>query len=177
MAGTILTLRDVCDGALAVALSQIGKQEDPRGSNSGPDVNQYLASVNLKPGNAWCAAFAYWCYMRSATILSTKNPCPKSGSVLTIWDRIDPKLKTKFPRRGSLYFVDHGHHQGHVGFVITSLDGKIDEVSGNTNQDIPTRDGYAVWRHSFRLTDVKVHGGTLLGFADFAAPDSDTLVA
>lgn len=80
------------------------------------------------------------------------------------------------PRRGSLYFVDHGHHQGHVGFVIDPSE-KIEEVSGNTNQDIPTRDGYAVWKHSFRLTDVKVHGGKLLGFADLAAFDSATLVA
>lgn len=177
MAGAILTLRDVCDGALAVALSQIGKHEEPRGSNSGPEVDKYLASVGLRPGLLWCASFAYFCYMRSSTILSTKNPCPRSGSVLTIWDRTDAKFKSKVPRRGSLYFVDHGHHQGHAGFVISVLDGKIDEVSGNTNQDMPTRDGYAVWRHSFRLTDTKVHGGTLLGFVDFAAVDSDTLVA
>lgn len=178
MAGPILTLRDVCDGALAVALSQIGKHEEPRGSNSGPEVDQYLASVDLLSGRPWCAAFAHWAYMRSAAILSTKNPCPKSGSVLTIWDRTDARLKSATPRRGSLYFVDHGHHQGHTGFVISVVDGKVEEVSGNTNQDVPTRDGYAVWRHSFRLTDPKVHGGKLLGFVDFAASvDTDTLVA
>jgi len=177
MAGALITLRDVCDGALAMAMSQIGRREDPRGSNSGPEVDKYLASVNLLPGRPWCAAFAYWCYKRSSEILFTKNPCPRSGSALTIWDRIDGKYKSMTPRRGALYFVDHGHHQGHVGFVISTLDGKIEEVSGNTNQDVPTRDGYAVWKHSFRLTDVKVHGGKLLGFADLAAVDGDTLVA
>jgi hypothetical protein len=171
----ILTLRDVCDGALAVALSQIGKQEDPIGSNSGPEVDQYLASVNLLPGNAWCAAFAHFCYMRSSAILFTDNPCPKSGSVLTMWDRIDARCKSMMPRRGSLYFVDHGHHRGHMGFVIDPSE-KIDEVSGNTNQE-GAREGTAVWRHSFRLTDALVHGGKLLGFADFAALDSDALVA
>lgn len=174
MAGTILTLRDVCDGALAVAMSQIGKHEDPRGSNSGPEVNQYLASVNLLPGKPWCASFAHYCYMRSAAILSTKNPCPKTGSVLTMWDRIAAKCKSMTPRRGSLYFVDHGHHQGHVGFVIDPSE-KIEEVSGNTNQE-GGREGDTVWQHSFRLTDVLVHGGKLIGFCDFAALDSATLV-
>jgi hypothetical protein len=177
MPETILTMRDVCDGALAVALSQIGKCEDPIGSNSGPEVNQYLASVGLPPGNSWCAAFAHYSYMRSATILFTKNPCPKTGSVITMWERIAPEFKSMTPRRGSLYFVDHGHHTGHAGFVITIMDEKIDEVSGNTNQE-GAREGYAVWRHSFRLTDPKVHGGKLLGFANFAAlVDADTLVA
>jgi hypothetical protein len=175
MAGAILTLRDVCDGALAVALSQIGKREDPLGSNSGPEVDQYLASVGLRPGFSWCAAFAYWCYMRSAAILSTSNPCPKSGSVLTIWDRIDPRCKSMTPRRGSLYFVDHGHHLGHTGFVIDPSE-TIDEVSGNTNQE-GAREGDSVWQHSFRLTDPLVHGGKLLGFADLAALDNDTLAA
>lgn len=177
MAGPILTLRDVCDGALAVALSQIGKHEEPRGSNSGPEVDQYLASVELLPGRPWCASFAYWSYMRSSSILSTKNPCPKSGSVLTIWDRIPGHFKSGTPRRGSLYFVDHGHHKGHMGFVISVLDGKVEEVSGNTNQE-GGREGDSVWRHSFRITDPKVHGGKLLGFVDFAASvDTDTLVA
>jgi CHAP domain len=177
MAGAILTLRDVCDGALAVALSQIGKHEEPRGSNSGPEVNQYLTSVGLSPGNAWCAAFAYYAYMRAAMILYTKNPCPKSGSVLAIWDRVDAHCKSMVPRRGSLYFIDHGHRRGHTGFVISVVDGKIEEVSGNTNQE-GAREGDSVWRHSFRLTDPVVHGGKLLGFVDFAAlVDNDTLVA
>lgn len=177
MPGAILTLRDVCDGALAVALSQIGKHEDPRGSNAGPDVNLYLASVGLMPGFSWCAAFAHFCYMRASTILSTKNPCPRSGSVLTIWDRVDARLKSMTPRRGSLYFIDHGHHQGHTGFVIDVVDGKVSEVSGNTNQE-GSRNGDSVWQHSFRLTDPVVHEGKLLGFVDFAAlGDTDTLVA
>lgn len=95
-----------------------------------------------------------------------------------MWDRIDSRLKSAIPRRGSLYFVDHGHHKGHMGFIVDDpVDGKVLDVSGNTNPE-GARKGYAVWQHSFRLTDPIVHGGHLLGFADFAAlPDPDTLVA
>ncbi len=158
-------------------MSQIGKHEEPRGSNSGPEVDQYLWSVGLHPGLPWCASFVHYCYMRASTILSMKNPCPRSGSVLAIWDRIPARRKSKVPRRGSLYFVDHGHRQGHTGFVIEIVDGKVTECSGNTNQEGKSRAGDSVWKHSFRLTDVTVHGGHLLGFADLAASDDGTLVA
>lgn len=169
--GAILTLKDVVDGALTVAISQIGVKEAPNTPNSGPEVDKYLASVRLPPGNAWCMAFEFWCYMRAIEILSSAyghiidNPCPRTGSVLTAWDRIDDKYKSMVPRRGSLYFADHGKRKGHTGFIIDPST-KIDEVSGNTNQE-GSRDGNSVWRHSFRLTDAKVHGGKLLGFAYF----------
>src|SRR5262249_55276846 len=153
----------------AMAMSQIGKHEDPLGSNSGPEVNEDLPAVKLRPGLAWCGVFGDWCYMRSAAVVSTQSPCFRSGSVLTLWDRTGHRLKSMVTRRGSLYFVDHGNHQGHMGFVVDATDGKVEEVSGNTNQDIPNRDGTHVWKHTFRLTDAKVHGGRLIGFVDFAA--------
>lgn len=171
--GTILTMKDVVDGALTVAISKIGVREDPLGSNSGPDVDQFLASVGLPPGNEWCASFGFYCYKRSVEILSVSvgfkltNPCPRTASVIRMWEQIDDKYKSMTPQRGSLYFVNHGKRRGHMGFVIdVEPDGKVDECSGNTNQE-GARTGTTVWRHSFRLTDPKVHGGALLGFAYF----------
>ena len=40
---------------LEIASQEIGVVEDPPGSNSGPKVNEYLASVGMDPGHAWCA--------------------------------------------------------------------------------------------------------------------------
>lgn len=167
--GAILTLKDVVDGALTVAVSKLGIEESPLGSNSGPEVNEFLASVRLPPGNPWCAAFGFYCYERSIDILSTSfgfklvNPCPRTGSVIRMWELIADKYKSKTPQRGSLYFVDHGNRKGHMGFV-EDPSATISEISGNTNKN-GDREGTAVWRHSFKLTDLKVHGGKLLGFA------------
>ena len=168
--GAILTSKDIVDGALTVALSKVGVRENPRGSNSGPEVDQFLASVRLLPGQSWCASFVYYCYARSVDILSASfgapivNPCPQTGSVLRMWELIDARFKSMVPRRGSLYFVDHGNRKGHVGFVVDP--DVIQEVSGNTNQE-GSREGDSVWLHSFKLTDESVHGGKLLGFVYF----------
>ena len=38
--------------AINVALSQVGVMENPPGSNKGPEVNEYLASVDCPPGSS-----------------------------------------------------------------------------------------------------------------------------
>ena len=60
--------------SLQVALSQEGISEQPKNSNSGPVVNQYLKAVGLGKGYPWCMAFVYWCVGKAATILEVKNP-------------------------------------------------------------------------------------------------------
>ena len=48
--------------ALAVAVSQIGVEETPRGSNWGVPVKDYLIPVGINFPASWCMAFIYWCY-------------------------------------------------------------------------------------------------------------------
>ena len=45
--------------ALAVAVSQIGVEETPRGSNWGVPVKDYLISVGINFPASWCMAFIY----------------------------------------------------------------------------------------------------------------------
>ena len=52
--------------SLKIATSQLGVQEEPRGSNDGPEVSQYLKAVGLAPGYSWCMAFVYWCAAKAA---------------------------------------------------------------------------------------------------------------
>ena len=66
--------------AWEIARSQIGVKEQPLGSNAGPQVNAYLASVGLGPGYFWCAAFVYWCYQQAAQQMKVTNPMLKSAS-------------------------------------------------------------------------------------------------
>jgi len=39
-------------------------------SNSGKEVDEYLASAGLGAGYAWCAAFGYWCLRNAAAALA-----------------------------------------------------------------------------------------------------------
>ena len=66
--------------ALAFAGTQIGVMEQPVGSNKGPEVNAYLASVGVAPGNFWCMAFIHFCFMKAAKAAGMANTLPKTGS-------------------------------------------------------------------------------------------------
>lgn len=59
--------------AIKVAQSQVGVMEKPAGSNKGPEVNRYLASVDCPPGNFWCASFIYWCFDQATKELNKKT--------------------------------------------------------------------------------------------------------
>ncbi|MEO8446700.1 MAG: peptidoglycan-binding domain-containing protein, partial [bacterium] len=48
---------DLVKSILQIASGQVGVMEDPVGSNSGAQVDEYLASVGLNGGYSWCAAF------------------------------------------------------------------------------------------------------------------------
>jgi hypothetical protein len=60
--------------ALQIAQGQIGQRETPTGSNRGEMVDEYLRSVGLSPGYAWCQAFVYWCFAEAAELMTTTNP-------------------------------------------------------------------------------------------------------
>jgi len=140
---------------LEAAVSQLGAMEEPPGSNAGPKVTEYLASVGIGPGHAWCAAFVYWCAKRA----SGGDICtlPRSGGVQRMWrDGLAaglPALKTEealaHPSRiapGMIFFIAFDKGLGHTGFVEALLpDGRLQTVEGNTN-DGASRDGIGVFR-------------------------------
>ena len=161
--------------ALRVALQEVGVREDPVHSNSGPRVNQYLASVGLEPGQPWCAAFVYWCAQQAANSCGRNPvPLPRTGWTPSIWDdatqngRAVPAADVIRGRvcldPGSL-FVLHGTVDGidrvrHVGFVAGLRDGMIETVEGNTDLD-GSGEGDGVYR---RLRNPSsVHGFVLYG--------------
>ncbi len=51
---------------VAKATAHLGVIEDPYDTDSGPEVDKFLAYVGLDPHNPWCAAFA--CYIVGATL-------------------------------------------------------------------------------------------------------------
>jgi hypothetical protein len=128
------------------AITQIDKQEIPRGSNWGEDVQGYLKAVKINFPASWCMAFVYWCVRESGA----PNPLVQTGGVLNQWNRINPKYKFSEPMEGDIFIQDHGKGLGHTGFVTKVQGDKIFTIEGNTN-DTGSREGYEVCR---RVRDI-----------------------
>ena len=134
-----------------VALTQDGVTENPKGSNSGPEVNEYLKSVGLKPGFSWCMAFVYWCANKA---YGTENKLVKTAGVLDQWNKIDYKYKSKTPQVGSIFIMDFGGGKGHTGIVTEVKGSTIYTIEGNSN-DEGSREGYEVCRRIRQISSCK----------------------
>lgn len=144
--------------ALDFAITQVGNMENPLGSNRGPEVDQYLASVDINFPAAWCVAFIYFCYNRAANELGIANPMVKTGGVLNLWNRAGQantrRISTEEARNnpslvkpGMIFIIDTGPAggAGHAGIVQSVTGGKLTTIEGNTN-DNGSRDGIGVFR-------------------------------
>jgi hypothetical protein len=139
--------------ALSIAISQIGKQETPIGSNWGDTVKEYLASVNCNHPAAWCMAFAYWCFKTGGSILSKAGmPVtlpPQTARCLDAWQKADAahRITGQDPQPGDIFIMDLGNGLGHAG-IVKELKGSgpgcmILTIDGNTN-DTGSREGFEV---------------------------------
>ena len=160
---------DLLKEALKIAASQIGVMENPVGSNRGPEVNAYLASVGLGPGFFWCAAFLYWCFNQAAANLSRKNPLVKTGGCQDHWNRTKAKkiLKADAVNNpslivpGSIFLLKTGRTSGHTGIVEKVESGFIHTIEGNSNP-AGSSNGIGV----FRLKSRKINSINL-GFVEY----------
>lgn len=126
--------------------SQIGVRE--KGTNSGKEVEMYLASVGLPKGNPWCASFVAWSFQQCSNINV------KSGGWVPSWF---PKNKLIFqrgkidyikpPQSGDLigiWYQNKGR-LAHIGFYQHEYEDFTISVEGNTNED-GSREGDGVYR-------------------------------
>ena len=131
---------------IEIAISQIGVEEIPRGSNWGESVQKYLKSVGITFPASWCMAFVYWCCKESA--LNAR--LIKTGGVLRMWNEVSKEMKHSAPKAGDIFIMDYGKGLGHTGFVEKVQGDKIFTIEGNTN-DTGSREGYEVCR---RVRDI-----------------------
>lgn len=131
--------------AIEIAISQIGQEEKPRGSNWGEPVKSYLASVGITFPASWCMAFMYWCFLQAAKAMGVKTPLTKTGGVLNAWNKAPTTVKVTDPQPGDIFIQDHGHGLGHTGIVERVEGDNVHTIEGNTN-DTGSREGYEVCR-------------------------------
>jgi hypothetical protein len=148
-----MTQTDLSKQMILSAITQIGVQEVPKGSNKGVDVEKYLKSIGLGGGYSWCMAFAYWNVQQAATKLGIANPLFKTGGVLAQWNNRIP-LQTSIPQPGYLFVIDEGKGEGHTGIVEYVVGDTIHTIEGNTNDD-GSREGYEVCRRVRKISSCK----------------------
>ena len=155
--------------ALQTAISQLGQAEQPKGSNSGPMVNEYLKTVGLVPGYPWCQAFVYWCYAVVAKKLNIANPVIKTASVHDCWNHVvtqqtmtkllkeDALKQPELIQPGDQFILLFGGHAGHTGIVERVEGLVIHTIEGNSNTN-GSREGYEVVRHQRKINDNALQG-------------------
>lgn len=146
-----MTLREK---SLGLAISQIGQDEKPHGSNWGKPVKDYLASVGINFPASWCMAFVYWCFAEAAKALNVKNTAVKTAGVLYAWNNAPAAAKSKTPSVGSVFIMDLGKGLGHCGIVEKFDENYIYTIEGNTN-DTGSREGIAVYRKKRARSTIK----------------------
>jgi peptidoglycan hydrolase-like protein with peptidoglycan-binding domain len=163
---------------LSTAASQVGVLEQPKNSNSGPQVDAYLrrAGVPLNlpaTQKPWCCAFVHWCFDEAARAQGRANVMVRTGGCLDHWNRAgaqgtpriaaskavnDPSLV----QPGMIFIMDHGEGRGHTGLVEQVAGGMLHTIEGNTDASL-TREGGGVYRLKRKIADINK------GFIDYGS--------
>lgn len=133
-----------------------GVVEQPPGanSNSGPEIDQWLAFVHQPPGSSYCAAFVSSMVHDARVGLGMDAlRFKKSASALHLLE-LNADLKTDDPQPGDLIIFDHGHGLGHVAIKT----GSTTSIAGNTSPDGRSRNGTGVFEHDYDPADPKIAG-------------------
>lgn len=147
-------------------------KESPKKSNSGPEVNKYLASVGLPPGNQWCASYVYYLFNELSKNLGVANPVLKTGHCLTHWRSADQNLKISIEnarkdmsliKPGMIFTMRRSGDFGHTGIVVSvdPASKTFTAIEGNTN-DQKSGEGDRVGVNKRRFSQ-----SNLLGFIDY----------
>lgn len=145
--------------ALEIAITQIGQEEKPRGSNWGHPIQDYLASVGIFFPAAWCAAVVFWCYDHASQQLGCKNPLPKTGGVLAMYNQSSETFHVSVLNlaAGDIGVMDFGGGLGHMFFIEKVEGNKLHTIEGNTNTD-GSREGYEMERKLRDKKNPKIKG-------------------
>lgn len=135
------------------ARKEIGKKEEPKGSNWGPDVQRYLKSVGLDYSQPWCMAFCYWVVAEYCKQEGIKNPLYKTGHVGK-QNQMCPSLRVTIPKEGDIFIMVFKDGSGHCGFVERVEGDSVCTIEGNSNTT-GSSEGYAVVRNKRKIKGMK----------------------
>lgn len=162
-------------------------KEQPKGSNSGPEVSKYLQSVGLSAGLPWCMSFVYYVFDELCKRLGKTNTVVKTGGCMNHWEQApsDAKIPVEqvksnpsLIRPGQIFIMTRpGKGLGHTGIVVAvnESDRTFTSMEGNTNDQL-SGEGDRVG-----INKRKIDGTNLVGFIDYfkssRTPEFETSVS
>jgi hypothetical protein len=129
--------------AVAAALRQQGRREDPCGTNRNPYSTYFGFGAQF-----WCADFVAWCIDTTGNH-DKRVPWGPPSAVRTIIAWAERKsLVAALPERGDIFTYRNG---AHCGLVTGGGDGRFTTIEGNTTG----RDGKTCWvaQHTRRIDE------------------------
>lgn len=146
------------------------------GENRGDQVERFLASVGLGPGNPWCAAFVRHCEEKGAAFTGASLPagfpdsgyCPdfKNWAIQNnLWIPVGTARLNAIVQRGDLavFYFAAKRRVAHIEIVTGTMVGGVTTVGGNTGPEVGevvNREGDGVYRKRRHWSEL----GTLGGF-------------
>lgn len=114
---------------VAAAVADLGRREDPDGSNDGPDLAKFRTG-----GQPWCAlAVSTWLEQVGG------SPFGRKAAVMSIylWARSNNRIVDGPCRAGDLAIILRAGGHGHVGLVVGVMaDGTLCTVEGNCSNSV-----------------------------------------
>ena len=130
-------LPGLLEESMKIAIDQAGTLES--GKNSGA-VEKYLESVGLKPGNPYCAAGQYYCFLKAALKMGLSKrsiPIPRTGlanAIFTYAKRNGSKVQYKAAVHDLLIYRKGSTRFGHVERIIeTGRAGWVKTIAFNVS--------------------------------------------
>lgn len=119
---------------LALAESQLYVREET-GKNDGKDVVKYLRSIDLRKGDAWCAAFISWLHIEN------NIPNPESGWSPSwfknnlVYHKTQKRIIPFISRPAQVIgiWIPAKGRIGHVGMITSETKLHYNTIEGNTN--------------------------------------------
>ena len=122
------------EALVELAITQL-KVREKTGHNDGVEVERYLKSVDLRRGDAWCAAFISWLHIE-------KNiPNPESGyspdwfRANVVYRRGEKRMTSFISKTGQVIglYIESKGRIGHVGMIESENRLHYNTIEGNTN--------------------------------------------
>lgn len=125
--------------------AELGVRET--GFNKGKRVEEYLKAANLKPGNAWCAAFITWTFRQCNIKAVISGYSPNWFQSNVVYKRDDNINRHYSQRTGDVFglYFESKKRIAHVGFIDKQDGNYYITVEGNTNE-AGSREGDGVYR-------------------------------
>ena len=130
--------------ALQIANGELEKGVREHGTNTGMEVDKYLASAGVPPGNPWCASFVTW------SLEQAGHKMPGGGwAAVQTWVRAAEAgnanleiVSAENARPGDIVAYDWGGQtdfgaDGHIGFLASNVSGgKFTALEGNQSDAV-----------------------------------------